>query len=105
MRHTKGKWVVIDSGGRVMLRAVGEPQIICTLEIRPLKITPEVQDNARLIAAAPDLLAALEGDEDNCVPNVPMILSRALLGDYEAVKVMLRELCSINAKALTKATG
>jgi len=60
MSYTKGKWVVIDSGGRVMLKAVGEPQIICTLETRPLKITPEVADNARLIAAAPDLLSLLK---------------------------------------------
>lgn len=58
MEHTKGEWTVIDSGGRVMLKAVGEPQIICTLETRPLKITPEVQANALLIAAAPKLLAA-----------------------------------------------
>ena len=49
------------------------------------------------------LLDALKGDEENCVPNVPMILSQALLGNYEAVKSMLRELCSINAKAIALA--
>ena len=52
------KWVVIDSGGRVMLKAVGEPQIICTLETVPLKISPQIQDRAYLIAAAPELLTA-----------------------------------------------
>ncbi len=52
------KWVVIDSGGRVMLKAVGEPQIICTLETRPLKITREIGARAHLIAATPELLEA-----------------------------------------------
>ena len=58
MEHTK--WVVIDSGGRVMKKAVGEPQIICTLETKPLKISPEIEARAKLIAAAPELLAACE---------------------------------------------
>ena len=67
MGITEGEWVVIDSGGRVMLKAVGKPQIICTLETMPLKITREIKANARLIAAAPkikrqrdELLAACE---------------------------------------------
>lgn len=58
MEHIKEKWVVIDSGGRVMLKAVGEPQIVCTLETKPLKITREIQARAALIAAAPNLLEA-----------------------------------------------
>lgn len=50
---TPEKWVVIDSGGRVMLKAAGEPQIICTLETVPLKISPKIRARADLIAAAP----------------------------------------------------
>ena len=54
------KWVVIDSGGRVMLKAVGEPQIVCTLETAPLKITAKIQARANIIAAAPELLETLK---------------------------------------------
>ena len=55
-------------------------------------------------AAAPELLEALQGDEENCIPNPQTILSQALLGNYQAVKTMLRELCSIHAAAIAKAT-
>ena len=54
MDITQEEWIVIDSGGRVMLKAVGEPQIICTLETVPLKISPKVHSRAELIAAAPE---------------------------------------------------
>lgn len=65
--HTKEEWVVIDSGGRVMLKAVGEPQIICTLETVPLKITPEIEVRAKIIAAAPDMLEALKESRNRLV--------------------------------------
>lgn len=61
MKHTKEEWVVIDSGGRVMLKATGEPQIICTLEKALLKRTPKIAARARLIATAPDLLGVCKG--------------------------------------------
>lgn len=57
--------------------------------------------NARLIAAAPDLLDALKGTDGT--PNVPMVLAQALQGRNDVVISMLRELCSINANAITKA--
>lgn len=76
---------------------------ICELEGGGTASREKLEKTAHLIAAAPDLLAALKGDEENCAPNVPMILSQALLGNYEAVKAMLRELCSINAKAIAQA--
>ncbi len=60
------------------------------------------KDNARLIAAAPDLLAALKGN-DNCIPNAPTILSQALLGNYSCVKSMLKEMCSAHKAAIHKA--
>lgn len=75
MSITKEKWVVIDSGGRVMLKAVGEPQIICTLAKTPLDISPDVHARARLIAAAPDLLWIVKQFDawvaDPCSAEVP----------------------------------
>ncbi len=69
-------------------------------------ISDDVKDSvASLALGAPDLLAACEGDEENCVPNAQTILAQALLGNYEAVKVMLKELCSIHATAIKKARG
>jgi hypothetical protein len=74
MSYTKGKWVVINNGGRVMLAAVGEPQIICTLETKPLKIAPETKANARLIAKSPVM--------------ADYISKRAKEGDEEAIKII-----------------
>jgi len=56
--HTKGKWTVANSGGKVIVGGMMHPKTIATLETTPLKITPEIEANARLIAAAPRLLAA-----------------------------------------------
>jgi len=52
------KWEVANSGGKVITAGVGHPEVICVLETVPLKITDEVQQRAKLIAAAPDLLEA-----------------------------------------------
>ncbi len=60
-KHTKGKWIVVDSGGKVISRTSEENYAdICTLADRPLAISPEVEANAKLIAAAPDLLEVLD---------------------------------------------
>ena len=61
----------------------------------------EAEANARLIAAAPDLLAALKGTDGT--PNVPMVLAQVLQGRNDVVISMLRKLCSINVNAITKA--
>ena len=60
-KHTKGEWIVTHSGGQVEKQAlpVSKDNIICVLETSPLKISPEIEANAKLIAAAPDLLEAL----------------------------------------------
>lgn len=53
----------------------------------------------RLEKNAPNLLAVLE----NCTIYINSILAQALLGNYEDVKVMLKEFCSIQAQAIEKA--
>ena len=61
--HTKGKWTAANSGGKVIVGGMMHPKTIATLETTPLKITPEIEANARLIAAAPRLLAACKNAE------------------------------------------
>lgn len=60
MKHTEGNWFVTNSGGTVTTDNKSMFTKICTLETVPLKITEEVCANARLIAAAPELLKSLE---------------------------------------------
>jgi len=59
-KYTPGPWAVSNSGGRVIRGGLVHPGVIAVLETAPLKISDEVVANARLIAAAPDLLTALE---------------------------------------------
>ena len=59
-KHTPGPWGVANSGGRVIRAGMVHPATIAVLETVPLKISDEIIANARLIAAAPELLAALE---------------------------------------------
>ncbi|KKN55605.1 hypothetical protein LCGC14_0580770 [marine sediment metagenome] len=55
MSYTKGHWAVSNSGGKVIVGGMKHPTTIATLETVPLKISPEIEANARLIAAAPYL--------------------------------------------------
>ena len=57
-KHTPGPWEVANSGGRVIRAGMVHPTTIAVLETVPLKISDEIVANARLIATAPDLLAA-----------------------------------------------
>jgi len=59
-KHTEGKWFTGNSGGIVKCEKDFGYIIICTLANSPLEISREVKANARLIAAAPDLLRSLE---------------------------------------------
>ncbi|HDZ77106.1 MAG TPA: hypothetical protein ENH41_03385 [Candidatus Omnitrophica bacterium] len=59
-KHTPGPWRVKESGGCVC----SDNKTICQLisiNDGALSITPEVEGNAKLISAAPDLLEALKG--------------------------------------------
>ena len=116
MKYSEGEWTVVSNPDRepgcvVRINKYGYIIADCGVH-RALLLRDhgedrleEFQANACLIATAPDLLKALKGDWDNCVPNANAILSQALLGNFEAVKSMLRELCLINAKAIAKAEG
>lgn len=60
-KHTNGKWTVVDSGGKVISQTSANSYAdICILADRPLAISPEVEANAKLIAAAPEMLIALQ---------------------------------------------
>ena len=104
MKHTQGDWEVTIIGN--VIYVVSGHKEIAAVCVQPdaghLYKPAEMEANARLIAASPNLLKALQGDEENCIPNAQTILSQALLGNYEAVKSMLRELCSIHAAAIAK---
>ncbi len=111
MEYTQGKWEVMSHGSNMPVYVGVETdqgdKLLCnvySLEdgVHNKERLKESKANARLITAAPYLLEALQGDEENCVPNAQTILSQALLGNYEAVKSMLSELCSIHAAAIDK---
>jgi hypothetical protein len=55
-KHTRGPWFDLPSIGDRIIVAAGFCNHVCEI----MENTPEAQANARLIAAAPDLLAALE---------------------------------------------
>lgn len=61
-KHTPGPWKVESDGRGPYVVADGEPCRICTIECKSFKTNGGPQDwaDAHLIAAAPDLLAALE---------------------------------------------
>lgn len=58
-KHTKGPWKVRENGGIMQAIEAGKDWLIykCGRDNTPIA---EVEANARLIAAAPDLLEALE---------------------------------------------
>lgn len=56
IHHTPGPWIVANSGGTVIAHNGIKYNRICELEKMPLSITPEIETNAKLIAAAPELL-------------------------------------------------
>lgn len=62
-KHTPGAWEVISGHNFITIVAAdNKPPVVCRIknEVTPQKLTGEDHANARLIAAAPDLLEALE---------------------------------------------
>ena len=64
-KHTSGPWTVSNSGGKAQTGGMRHPQTICTLEI-----SPEVEANAKLIAAAPEILEALNDLIEKVSPHI-----------------------------------
>ncbi len=85
MRHTEGPWEFTEV--HVYCYDDTRDEVICRLdgqEVNPAFLTQDDDQrtaNARLIAAAPDLLAALEG----LVEQLGDLLSRYNLEDYTAL--------------------
>jgi hypothetical protein len=59
-KFTQGNWIIANSGGNVICHNGIRYENIATLEKSPLLITPEIEANARLISAAPDMLSVLK---------------------------------------------
>jgi hypothetical protein len=88
-KHTPGPWhigVRTFHAGRDVYGPKGEPVAVADDAITA---TPEAEANARLIAAAPDLLAALQ----------------AIMGDPDAVDHILHLDAVAADAAIAKATG
>lgn len=104
-KHTPGPWRVGDAGNTVFgpKTAHPSPVSICTISGPTPRINPEEKRaNARLIAAAPDLLEALEaicarvaGEFD----NPALVRLGGALGDTN------EDIRAISAAAIIKARG
>lgn len=90
--HTKGPWKV-DTKGRFWSIESTQCEICAMPDMDGREATPNEQANARLIAAAPELLAALEH----------IVSEIAGGGDMSAATV--EHLGSIARAAITRATG
>lgn len=92
MQHTPGPWEVQVTGAVARRRAADRWQEICTVEGADRDYgTPEGKANARLIAAAPDMIVALlEAERALMSPSIDefsLVVVRAAitkaLGDSE----------------------
>lgn len=88
MKHTKGKWVVFDTGDTIDINAEDSEgftliaEIPCSLRNRYEHLLDEKEANAKLIAAAPELLEALEDVANMCKGHLIEGL------EFDAVEVM-----------------
>ncbi len=95
MRHTLGEWTV-ERLKNYQWRIQSAERIICKEPFRgtpPSEIIDEIEANARLIAAAPELLDALK-DAEKALERVNAFVDY----DYKWLEEKID-------KALTKATG
>ena len=97
-KHTPGRWYVGASGRIIMCRMIAGNNVPVAQITGPLP-NDEIKANARLIAAAPDLLAALR----ECITDDDAACYRT-----DDPRVVHRRLNAINDAARTaiaKATG
>ncbi len=105
MKHTQGKWIVQNDGNdnAEYIYCEETTQWICQMNRLVIKVPKLEQErrnaNAELIAKAPAMYEALRGNEDETIPTAQLVLVQAMLGDFDAVKTMLRDMCSVHAKA------
>ncbi|KKN16742.1 hypothetical protein LCGC14_0972790 [marine sediment metagenome] len=98
MEHTKENWQVANSGGSVIIGGMKHPTVIAVLETQPLKITPEIEHRAKLIAAAPDLLAAVQ---HGAMSNHHPACSHGKRGDGNTCECHVKKCQDAIAKAKT----
>ncbi len=71
--HTPGPWAAAhfpsETENRYCIRGAGD--FFCTVDSRAPRLVREMQSNARLIAAAPDMLDALREAEGFIADRVP----------------------------------
>lgn len=105
MKHTQGTWEIDPKQDGQWWNVGLKNTPICTIRIDDTSNGADIaMANAQLIAAAPVMYDALLGDEAKGVPNAQLVLIEVMLGNYDAVKAMLREMCSVHAAAMAKAT-
>lgn len=96
MSHTPGPWKIV---GGTEIR--GTHRIICNTADWRISGDNSAEDDARLIAAAPDLLAAVHGLLASCGPQHESESAEM----YQERLTLLQWHIDRASKALTKATG
>jgi hypothetical protein len=85
--HTPGPWVFNDEGEGIFIHAPQSRKYVCDVTVtNPVYAHPEsaicnaeALTNARLIAAAPDMLAALKLAEQNAFDQTALAAIRAAI--------------------------
>ena len=92
--HTPGPWEAV--GSRIRTAGTGSFRRIATMEGGAFNVNVTDEANARLIAAAPDLLAALEAIEAHLTLHP---------GSSVANRAEARQVCEQARAAIAKARG
>ena len=101
-KHTAGPWEYRPSGGKVLPRIVGAGRVLAIFKNEPMPA------NANLIAAAPDLLGALDYQVKNCPVCRGTGVDREPLFDILQGREPVPEdcdRCASSRKAIAKARG
>ena len=96
-KHTPGPWRLVGIRGVVMATNQNSPsELICVADCRTVDVTTdEALANARLIAAAPDLLAACKVMVAKCAGHMP----------DPRYPAWHKDCCEVARAAITKAEG